>query len=114
MQVRVTQQAGGRFCSCPDYERPDWLAQKCFHDAMEVERREMRNLGQRFQINLFSKMEVDVIYYCIYAFLILFTRGLLAMFHKFFFEFHDAKIRVNRIGDLSKVAINSISFDKIR
>ena len=50
-----------------------------------------------------------VIYYCIYAFLILFTRGLLAMFHKFFFEFHDAKIRVNRIGDLSKVAINSIS-----
>jgi hypothetical protein len=31
------------------------------------------------------------------------------MFHKFFFEFHDAKIRVNRIGDLSKVAINSIS-----
>ena len=76
---------------------------------MEVERREMGNLGQRFQINLFSKMEVDVIYYCIYAFLILFTRGLLAMFHKFFFEFHNAKIRVNRIGDLSKVAINSIS-----
>jgi len=33
------------------------------------------------------------------------------MFHRFFIEFHDAKIRGNRIGDLSKVAINPISLE---
>jgi hypothetical protein len=67
----------------------------------------MGNLGQRFQVDFFSEVEIDVIHHCIHTLLILFP-GCLLGFHIFYRFVHDAKIRGKGIGDLSDVAINVV------
>lgn len=110
--VRVTKQPGSGFGTRPDNERTDGFTQESFHDAVEVEGREMGNPGQRFQVNFFSEVQIYIIHYCVHA-LLVFLLGCLFLLHGSIGLFHVAKIGGKEIGYLSDVAINAISLNKI-
>jgi hypothetical protein len=106
------KQPGSGFGTRPDNERTDGFTQKSFHDAVEVEGREMGNPGQRFQVNFFSEVQIYIIHYCVHT-LLVFLLGCLFLLHGSIGLFHVAKIGGKEIGYLSDVAINAISLNKI-